>query len=69
MDKLDKIETKKKELNLQLRELLAIIDFIDGTKNEYANYKANTLDEESYLNEQIKLAVEAKNRLLAIFKD
>ena len=69
MNEFNKIEIKRNELNLQLRELLAIIDFIDGTKKEYANYMEGTLNEEAYLDEQIKLTTEAKNRLLAIFKD
>ena len=69
MNGLNKTEIKRDELNLQLRELITIIDFIDGNKKEYKNYVEGTLNEEAYLDEQIKLTIEAKNRLLAIFKD
>lgn len=69
MSRLNKTEIKRDELNLQLRELLTIIDFIDGNKKDYKNYAEGTLNEEAYLDEQIKLTIEAKNRLLAIFKD
>ncbi len=69
MNGLNKTEIKRYELNLQLRELLTIIDFIDGNKKDYKNYVEGTLNEEAYLDEQIKLTIEAKNRLLAIFKD
>lgn len=69
MNGLNKTEIKRGELNLQLRELLTIIDFIAGNKKDYKNYVEGTLNEEAYLDEQIKLTIEAKNRLLAIFKD
>ena len=69
MNGLNKTEIKRDELNLQLGELLTIIDFIDGNKKDYKNYVEGTLNEEAYLDEQIKLTIEAKNRLLAIFKD
>uniref|UniRef100_UPI003FF02E31 hypothetical protein n=1 Tax=Candidatus Ventrenecus sp. TaxID=3085654 RepID=UPI003FF02E31 len=69
MNGLNKTEIKRDELNLQLRELITIIDFIDGNKKDYKNYVEGTLNEEAYLDEQIKLTIEAKNRLLAIFKD
>ena len=69
MNGLNKTEIKRDELNLQLRELITIIDFIDGNKKDYKNYVEGTLNEEDYLDEQIKLTIEAKNRLLAIFKD
>ena len=69
MNGLNKTEIKRDELNLQLRELITIIDFIDGNKKDYKNYVEGTLNEEAYLDEQTKLTIEAKNRLLAIFKD
>ena len=69
MNGLNKTEIKRDELNLQLRELITIIDFIDGNEKDYKNYVEGTLNEEAYLDEQIKLTIEAKNRLLAIFKD
>lgn len=63
------IEEKKNKLNLELRSLLAIIDMIDGNKKNYENYIINTLNEEHFLDQQIKLVSEAKERLINIFKD
>ncbi len=63
------IEEKKNKLNLELRSLLAIIDMIDGNKKNYENYIINTLNEEQFLDQQIKLVSEAKERLINIFKD
>ena len=65
---INKVEEKREKLNLELRLLLNLIDIIDGLKGEYENYESNTLDEEKYLDEQIKLVVEAKTRLLNIFR-
>ncbi|MBE6148589.1 MAG: hypothetical protein E7167_03770 [Firmicutes bacterium] len=66
---IDKVEEKRNALNLQIRMLLSVIDIIDGKTNEYANSEINTLNEEQYLEEQIKLVQEAKDRLVNIFKD
>lgn len=63
------IEEKRNELNLNIRTILSIIDMIDGVKNEYEDYKPNSLNENDFLNQQLKLTSEAKNRLLNIFKD
>ena len=52
-----------------MRELLTVISMIDGISKTYPDYKENTLNNEEYLNEQIALAAEAKNRLINIFKD
>lgn len=62
-------EELKNKLNLEIRELLKIIDVIDGNSKEYNDYKENSLNEENYLNEQIILVTEAKSRLVNIFKD
>lgn len=62
------IEKLKNQLNLELRELLAVVDMIDGETKKYKDYKEDALDEEAYLEEQLKLVVEAKNRLINIFK-
>lgn len=64
-----KIEEKRNKLNLDIRSLLSVIELIDGNKKEYKNYVTNTLNEIDYLNQQIKLVNEAKNRLINIFKD
>lgn len=61
-------EEKRNQLNLELRNVLAIIDMIDGVSNNYENYVENTLNEDQFLDQQIKLIREIKNRLLNIFK-
>ena len=66
---IDKVEEKRDALNLEIRVLLSVIDIIDGKTDEYANYEINSLNEEQYLEQQLKLIQEAKNRLVAIFKD
>lgn len=63
------IEEKRNELNLSLRELLAIIDMIDGNTAEYKNYIENTLNEYDFLTQQIELVNNAKTRMLNIFKN
>lgn len=66
---MNQIEEKRNKLNLEIRGLLSIVDMIDGLKGEYNDYKENTLSEEQYLDEQLKLIVEAKTRLINVFKD
>lgn len=66
---MNQIEEKRNRLNLELRGLLSVIDMIDGLKGEYFDYKENTLGEEEYLDEQIKLVVDAKTRLVNVFKN
>ena len=62
------IEEKRNKLNLELRSLLSIVDMIDGLKGEYLDYKENSMNEETYLDEQLKLVIEVKTRLLNVFK-
>ena len=61
-------EEKRNRLNLELRSILNVIDLIDGLKGEYQNYCGEDLTEEEYLDEQIKLAVDAKTRLIKLFE-
>lgn len=63
------IEEKMNKLNLDIRSLLAVIDLIDGNKKDYENYVSNTLNESQFLDQQIKLVNEAKQRLINIFRD
>lgn len=63
------IEEKRNKLNLEIRFLLSIIEIIDDKKREYENYVENTMSEEEFLNQQIKLVSEAKERLVGVFKD
>lgn len=65
---MNQIEDKRNQLNLEIRGLLTIVDMIDGKKGEYEDYKENSLNEEGFLEQQIKLVSEAKNRMIDIFK-
>ena len=65
---MSQVEEKRNRLNLELRGLLSVVDMIDGLKSEYIDYKENSLSEEEFLDEQLKLVVEAKSRLVNIFK-
>lgn len=62
------IEEKRNELNLELRKLLYLLDMIDGMKNDYPDYNEE-LTEEEFLEQQLMLAVEARDRLQRVFKD
>lgn len=63
------IGEKRNKLNLDIRGILAVIDLIDGKEKEYEDYITNSLDENGFLDQQIKLVEEAKERLINIFKD
>lgn len=64
------IEEKRNQLNLELRMLLSVIDMIDGVDNKYPDYNENNkMSEEEFLDQQLKLAKEARERLINIFKD
>ena len=66
---MSEIEAKKNKLNLELRCLLALLDVIDGKKEEHFDYVENTMSEEEFLDKHILMVESAKNRLLNIFKD
>ena len=66
---MDKIESKRNKLNLELRSLLTIIEIIDGKKEEYPDYKENSMNEEDFLTQQLELVIAAKERLINVFKD
>lgn len=66
---MNNIEDKRNKLNLEIRGLLSIIDMIDGEEIKYEDYVENSLDEEQYLDQQLRLVIEAKTRLINIFKD
>lgn len=63
------IEEKRNKLNLDIRSILSIIDLIDGKGKNYEDYIPNSLNEEEYLNQQLVLVNEVKERLLNIFKE
>ena len=65
----NQIEDLRKELNLKIRELLKIMDFIDCNDKDYRNGNENMLDETNYLKKQIDLVNEVKVRLMNIFRD
>ena len=62
-------EEKRNKLKLDIRGILAVIDLIDGKEKEYEDYITNSLDENGFLDQQIKLVEEVKERLINIFKD
>ncbi len=62
------IEEKKNLLNLELRKALYYIDIIDGDKHEYPDYNGN-ITEEEFLEQQLLLATEIRDRLQRIFKN
>lgn len=66
---MNQVEEKRNKLNLEIRQLLSIIDMIDGEKENYIDYKENSMNEEEFLNQQIDLVSTAKNRMINIFKD
>lgn len=63
------LEDKKNKLNLEIRELNTIISMIDGIQKKYPDYKENTMNEEDFLDEQINMVVDIKQRLINVFKD
>ncbi len=63
------IEEKRNKLNLDIRGILSVIDLIDGKEKEYEDYITNSLDENGFLDQQLKLVNEAKERLINIFKE
>lgn len=63
------VEEKRNKLNLEIRSLLVIIDMIDGISKDYVDYETYSLDEEGFLDQQLKLVSEAKERLINIFKE
>ena len=65
---INNIEEKRNQLNLELRSLLSIIDMIDGISYDYKNYEQGKLTEKEFLDQQLILVVEAKTRLMDIFK-
>lgn len=62
------IEEKRNSLNLEIRSLLAVIDYINGVTDKYDDYESNTLNETIFLDKQIELVKEAQEKLLSIFK-
>ena len=68
MEDKEKIEELRNRLNLEIRSVLAVMDMIDLEKKEYEDY-VKDLSEEEYLNDQIKLVDDLKDRLVNIFKD
>lgn len=64
------LEDIRNRLNLELRSLLTLIDMIDGVSKDYPDYELmSNSSEQEYLLQQLTLATEAKEKLLAIFKD
>lgn len=64
------LEEKRNKLNLELRMILSLIDMIDGVERKYPDYNSESnMSEDEYIEQQLLLAVEARDRLVRIFKD
>lgn len=61
------IEEKRNQINLELRKVLYLVDIIDGNSHEYPDY-VEELTEEEFLDQQLMLATEIRDRLQRIFK-
>ena len=61
------IEEKRNQINLELRKVLYLVDIIDGNSHEYPDYEEE-LSEEEFLDQQLMLAIEIRDRLQRIFK-
>jgi hypothetical protein len=61
------IEEKRNQINLELRKVLYLVDIIDGNSHEYPDYEEE-LTEEEFLDQQLMLATEIRDRLQRIFK-
>lgn len=62
------IEEKRNQINLELRKALYVLDLIDGNNHEYPDYNEE-LSEEDFLEQQLLLATEIRDRLQRIFKN
>ena len=62
------IEEKRNKINLELRKALYLLDIIDGNKHEYQDY-TEELSEEEFLEQQLLLATEIRDRLQRIFNN
>jgi len=62
------IEEKRNQINLELRKALYVLDLIDGNNHEYPDYNEE-LSEEEFLEQQLLLATEIRDRLQRIFKN
>lgn len=62
------IEEKRNQINLELRKALYVLDLIDGNNHEYPDYNEE-LNEEDFLEQQLLLATEIRDRLQRIFKN
>ena len=61
------IEEIRNQINLELRKVLYLVDIIDGNNHEYPDY-VEELTEEEFLDQQLMLATEIRDRLQRIFK-
>lgn len=62
------IEEKRNQINLELRKTLYLIDIIDGNEHDYPDYEEE-LSEEEFLDQQLLLATEIRDRLQRVFKN
>lgn len=64
------LEEKRNKLNLELRMLLSVLDMVDGLDRQYPNYvDGSGITEEEFIDQQLLLVVDAKDRLINVFKN
>ena len=64
------VDEKRNQFNLEIRMLLAVIDMIDGQERKYPDYNSkDNMNENDFLDQQLMLVREAKEKLISIFKD
>lgn len=64
------LEEKRNKLNLELRMLLSVLDMVDGLDRQYPNYVGGSgITEEEFIDQQLLLVVDAKDRLINVFKN
>ena len=66
---MNEIETKRNELNLEIRQIISIMNIIDGRTADTENYEVGQLSELEYLEKQLNMVKNIKERLTSIFKD
>ena len=65
----EEIVKKRLILDLAVKDLVKVMNIIDGKDIDYSTYKVRELNESDFLELEIKLVTETKERLENIFKE
>lgn len=63
------VEDLRNKLNCEIRIVLSMVDILDGKTRDYEDYQEYALLEKEYLEQQLELVSEIKERLREIFKE